>query len=757
MTTGIPELDHILDGLKASDNVVWEADSGASVDLFVAKFVQACEAEGTPVVYVSFNRSPQTIAGIYGPMLSPGRFFLVDCFSSGKGDSDASFNAFYEADDRRATLRALRVVEPSNPERVQDVLARAQSEAGPRARYVFDSMTGMLDLWKDPDTVFRFFGHHCPRLFDLGTVAYWLLEQDAHSREFLAKVRHVTQVVIEVSVDAGYRTLTVRKAADRDCREVGVPHRFQQEGKEPVIRAESREDRELRLLTAISESLGSALDPATYFKQTMDVLSSELGMIRGTLVLLDRVADKLRIVAAHGLSAAERARGEYAVGEGVTGHVVQTGQSEVVPDIGKDPRFLDRTNTRQAGDGAQIAFICVPLKVDGEVVGALSADRLYANALVLEKDLRLLTIMASAVSQVLKINRMAHVEKEEILARDEGLVRELKDRYRVDNVVGRSQAMQKVLATAAMAAKSDASVIIHGETGTGKELIANVVHFNSARAKGPFIKVNCGALTETLLESELFGHVRGAFTGAVKDRKGRFELADGGTLFLDEVSEMSPALQVKILRIIQEMEFEPVGGTQTVHVDVRLVAASNKDLRRGTREGWFREDLFYRLNVVPIQIPPLRERREDILPLVNHFLDLYNRKCGKKVGKISRKVLDLLVAYGWPGNARELENSIERAVVMSPGEALSAELLPEEVVGLRPGTAAGIEAAIATIEGYCKSTDNPGEALKRLTQAVERASIQKALSLGLGQREVAERLGMSRMTLRKRMKELGIK
>lgn len=760
MTTGIPELDRILNGIRASDNVVWEADSGASVDLFVSKYIFACEAEGAPVVYVSFNRSPQTIADIYSPILAPGRFFLVDCFTTGKGDRDESFNGFYQMDGPGASLRAFRVEEPSNPARVQDVLLRAQEEAGPRARYVFDSLTGMLDLWKDPDTVFRFFGHHCPRLFDLKTVAYWLLEQDAHSREFLAKIRHVTQVVIEVGVNEGMQTLTVRKAANRNCLDVGVPRCFHQEGRDPILSAESREDRELRLLTALGEALDSALDPAVFFQQTMHVLFSELGMIRGTLVLLDRIANKLRIAAAHGLSAVESARGEYEVGEGVTGHVVRTGLPEVVPDISRDPRFLDRTNTRQAGSGAQIAFICVPLKVDGEVVGALSADRLFANQVILDKDLRLLKIAASAVSQVLKINQMAHVEKEEILHRDERLIRELRDRYRLDNVTGQSKAIQKVLATAAMAAKSSASVIIHGETGTGKELIANVVHFNSARAKGPFVKVNCGALTETLLESELFGHVRGSFTGAVKDRKGRFALADGGTLFLDEVSEMSPALQVKILRVIQEMEFEPVGGTQTLRVDVRLVAATNKDLRKGIQEGWFREDLYYRLNVVPIHIPPLRERREDILPLTNHFLDLYNRRCGKKVGKLSRKVLDLLVGYGWPGNARELENCIERAVVMCPGDTFTVELLPPEITGPRQGAGgspAGIDAAVGAIEKFCRASDNPGEIMRRLIAAVEKAAIQKVVSLGLGQREIAERLGMSRMTLRKKMKELGIK
>jgi Nif-specific regulatory protein len=431
----------------------------------------------------------------------------------------------------------------------------------------------------------------------------------------------------------------------------------------------------------------------------------------------------------------------------------------VVPDIRHDPRFLDRTAARKAESGTRIAFICVPLRVEGEMVGALSVDRPYASQAALEKDLRLLKIVASAVSQVLKINRMVRIEKEEILARDEKLIQELRSRYRLEKVAGQSEAIRKVLATAAMAAKSDASVLISGETGTGKELIANVVHFNSGRAKGPFIKVNCGALTETLLESELFGHVKGSFTGAIRDRRGRFELADGGTLFLDEVADMSPGLQLKILRVLQEMEFEPVGGTQTVHVDVRVVAASNKDLKKGIREGWFRQDLYYRLNVIPIQLPPLRARREDIPLLVNHFLDIYNKKNAKLVGKISRDVLDLLVRYDWPGNARELENCVEHAVVMSPGETFTRELLPQELVERkhRAGAPMGMDEVRAAIERFCGTADNPGEAMRQLTQTVERAAIQKALSLGLSQRELAQKLGISRMTLSKKMKELGIK
>jgi Nif-specific regulatory protein len=494
----------------------------------------------------------------------------------------------------------------------------------------------------------------------------------------------------------------------------------------------------------------------------MQLLAQDLGMIRGTIVLLDRTTSKLRIAAAHGLTAEERARGEYAIGEGITGHVVKTGLPEVVPDVGKDSRFLDRTAGRRAESSRPIAFICVPLKIDDQVIGALSVDRPVAVQASLNKDLRLLSIVGSTISQVLKINRLISVEKEKVIVRDEQLLRELRSRYRLDNVVGQSQAMQRILATAATAARSRASILLAGETGTGKELVASVIHYNSQRADGPFIKVNCGALPETLLESELFGHVKGAFTGAVESRKGRFELANGGTLFLDEVAEMSPRLQVKLLRVLQEREFEPVGGTRTKRVDVRVVAATNRDLGREVREGRFREDLYYRLNVIPIQLPPLRDRREDIPMLVSHFLEKYNRENEKNVVKISREVLDRLLEYPWPGNVRELENCVERVVVMSPGDVFPVGLLPAEVSqhGPKgPPREAGRSSDSAfrrAAEALCESAGDLSEVRDRLLQAAEEAVIRHALRSGANQRELAERLGMSRMTLRKKIRQYGI-
>jgi Nif-specific regulatory protein len=763
LTTGMEEIDRLIGGVLAGDNLVWEVDSGAPIDKFMSSFVSACETEGTPVVYVSFNRSPQTIVNTYGNLMSAGKFKLVDCFSSGKGNNDEVFLEFFKSDEFDQSCRPIYVQNPADHVVLQEALRTAGSEMSTNARYIFDSLTGMFDLWGDEDMVLRFFGHFCPRLFDINTVAYWLLEKEAHSERFLAKLRHITQVVVEIAVSRGIRTLTLRKAVNRRCVDIGVPQWFRVVDGRLVIASESREDRELGLLTRMGDVLGTALEPQSFFEQTIEALANELGMVRGTLVLLDKTVNRLKIAAAHGLSAAERARGEYAIGEGVTGHVVETGVPEVIPDVSQDTRFLNRTATRKIDAAHPIAFICVPIKVDEEVVGALSIDRPFAVGSMLDKDLRILLIVASIISQVLKINRMIHLEKDEILVRDERALEELRRRYRLENLVGQSRSIERVLSTAATAAKSRATILITGDTGTGKELVANVVHYNSNRASGPLIKVNCGALPETLLESELFGHVKGAFTGAIESRKGRFEMADGGTLFLDEVAEMSPRLQVKLLRVLQEKEFEPVGGAQTVRVDVRVVAATSKDLKQEIQKGRFREDLYYRLNVIPIHLPPLRERRDDIPLLVHYFMDKYNKLNDKKVSRISQKVLDLLIEYPWPGNVRELENCIERGIVMSPGNVLSADFLPEEIVSLNHRRTAKLRnhsendsdirrAALS----FCETIPDLSQARETIHSAIEETIIRKALAQKISKRKAAEQLHMSRMTLRKKMREYGI-
>jgi two-component system NtrC family response regulator len=297
----------------------------------------------------------------------------------------------------------------------------------------------------------------------------------------------------------------------------------------------------------------------------------------------------------------------------------------------------------------------------------------------------------------LKLTIRKAIEMHRLVRENRLLSRELQQRFSFGSIVGQSRAMRKVYGLIEKVAQTRATVLITGESGTGKELIARSIHFNSPRRDKPFVSVSCSALPESLLESELFGHERGAFTGAYTLRKGRFELADGGTLFLDEVGEMSPALQVKLLRVLQEMDFERVGGTRTIRVDARVVAATNRDLKRDVEKGRFREDLYYRLRVVQIEIPPLRERRDDIPLLVHHFLDKAAEANGVKVKRVGEEAFNLLYQYEWAGNVRELENVIERAVILCSGEEIGPDDLPDEIRhgprGLQPAETAREAAA----------------------------------------------------------------
>lgn len=336
--------------------------------------------------------------------------------------------------------------------------------------------------------------------------------------------------------------------------------------------------------------------------------------------------------------------------------------------------------------------------------------------------------------------------------------------FTIPGVIGASSAMQEVYRVTRQVARSKASVLLLGETGTGKEVIAKAVHELSERRKRPFIKVNCGALSESLLESELFGHVRGAFTGAIDNRTGRFEAAHTGTIFLDEINSTTPHLQVKLLRVLQEQEFERVGDTQTIRVDTRVVAASNRDLLEESAEGRFREDLYYRLNVVPIYLPPLRERREDIPSLVGHFLNIYNEQNDRYVAHIEPKALESLQDYDWPGNVRELQNYIERAVVMATGDELNFQLLPEIVRGDTQTISRAFRKfdfdslTCQLVQEGLNTADEEAEDLHaRIVDKVEREVIAQVLSRCDGvQIKAAQRLGINRNTLHKKLKDYGL-
>jgi Nif-specific regulatory protein len=433
---------------------------------------------------------------------------------------------------------------------------------------------------------------------------------------------------------------------------------------------------DLSLLFEISQILDSSLDLRTVVEPVLEAIITARGMKIATLTLLNRQSGEISIEAAHGLSASQKKKGRYKLGEGITGTVIQTGKPAIVPRIAEEPGFLDKTGARRSAEAGDHYFVCVPIKMGREVVGALSADLPMSAAAALQEEARLLSVIASLIAQAVRLRQSAQEERERLLEENLRLQDELKDRFRPSNIIGNSKAMQEVYQLIAQVSRSDTTVLLRGESGTGKELVAHAIHYASERAAKPIIKVNCAALPEGVIESELFGHEKGAFTGAVATRKGRFELAQGGTLFLDEIGDLSPAMQIKLLRVLQEREFERVGGITTIKADVRLITATNRDLEKLIESERFRQDLYYRLNVFPIHIPPLRERRTDILLLADYFAERYSGQSHKNVRRISTPAIDMLMAYHWPGNVRELENCLERAVLLSDDGVIHGHHLP---------------------------------------------------------------------------------
>ncbi|MBK7612927.1 MAG: nif-specific transcriptional activator NifA [Burkholderiales bacterium] len=438
--------------------------------------------------------------------------------------------------------------------------------------------------------------------------------------------------------------------------------------------AQERSSLELSTVYEVCRILGDSLDIHRTFRAALNTLSAQLGLARAMIVLPDEADGKLKVHSAVGLSKTEMERGRWYDGEGVIGHVYSTGLPVVLTNVEESDEFIDRTGAFGPQEGHRLAFIVVPLRADQHTVGVLAAQREVEGVARLSDDQRVLTMVSTLMAQAVTLHNAVSEEHQRLQLEATRLQKALsrepaKRRYALDNVVGHSRPMQRVFAEVHQAAPSRSTVLLRGESGTGKEEIARAVHYLSPRKDAPFIKVNCAALTESLLESELFGHEKGAFTGAVGDRKGRFELAHGGTLFLDELGDISPGFQAKLLRVLQEREFERVGGSKPVKVDVRLICATNRDLERMVQRGEYRADLYYRINVVSIFLPPLRERRDDIPPLVAHFLDRYNKE-NRKALKVTPEAMTVLANCYWPGNVRELQNCIERTATMVAGEQI---------------------------------------------------------------------------------------
>lgn len=431
---------------------------------------------------------------------------------------------------------------------------------------------------------------------------------------------------------------------------------------------------ELKTLYAISQKIGAVLDLDHSLMSILEILSRKLSMERGTITLKDRETGMLRIIASHGLDATAQKRGIYQPGEGVTGSIFETVQPFAVPDIGKEPLFLNRTQSRNLTKNS-LAFIGVPIVLNNEPIGVLSVDRLFGPEVDFKEDIRFLTIVAALMAQFVQLNRQVERREAHLLTENRSLRAEVSAKYNHFFAVGVSPAMQSLNKMIRKVAPSRASVLLLGESGTGKTLTARIVHELSQRRRNPFAKVNCAALPDNLIESELFGHEKGAFTGATQVKKGRLEEADSGTVFLDEVGELPLPVQAKLLRFLQERDFERLGSTRTRKVDVRIIAATNIDLNQAVEDGRFRSDLFYRLNVFPIAIPPLRQRKADLPLLVDYFIGKTAREYGRQF-HFSSDCMEILAAYNWPGNVRELENLIERVAIMTETDQIPTSMLP---------------------------------------------------------------------------------
>ncbi len=431
----------------------------------------------------------------------------------------------------------------------------------------------------------------------------------------------------------------------------------------------------LSMLYQISEVVAKSTDLEEAILQVMEEMDKKFGVLQAILTVLNRNSSKICIEVAYGLTKEEIERGEYKIGEGIIGEVVKTGEPYIIPHISDEPRYLNKTKSTSKNRDED-SFICVPIKAKNQIIGTLSVKLKYYANRTFKNELQLLTVMASMFARLVR-SRQDKIEELEKLhfekLREQGLY---SYNDRITSLVGESGKMQAVYDLITKVAMTNATILIRGESGVGKELVAQAIHDQSQRSKMPMIKINCAAIPENLIESELFGYEKGAFTGADKLHKGRFELAEKSSIFLDEIGDLPANLQVKLLRVIQEKEFQRLGGTETIQADVRIIAATNRNLEEMIAKNEFREDLYYRLNVFPIIVPPLRERRGDIPLLVNHFIEKYNRMHGLEIKRISSTAIDLLMTYHWPGNIRELENCIERACILSADKVIRSHNLP---------------------------------------------------------------------------------
>ncbi|MBN2709364.1 MAG: sigma 54-interacting transcriptional regulator [Calditrichaceae bacterium] len=479
--------------------------------------------------------------------------------------------------------------------------------------------------------------------------------------------------------------------------------------------------RKLSILIEINQALSRSQNLREAMSAALQILEKSYNIKSGAVFLLDDDGESMSMVASVGYKI-ETAKSRYKIGEGLTGRVAETGKIIIVPQVSKEPLFLNRMSTWDPSKDKEQSFIGVPIILDFKTLGVLIVNLPYNARRDYESTDKFLTLVSSSLLQPIRLHQSLESERRRLSDENAYLKQQLQGEHSFTNIVGTSHEMREVYAMVDQVSKANTTVLIRGESGTGKELIAQAIHYNSRRSDKSYIRVNCAAIPENLIESEFFGYEKGAFTGAVAQKKGRFELADGGTIFLDEIGDLSPMTQVKLLRVLQEQEFERIGGTETIKVDVRIIAATNADLEKLITQGRFREDLFYRLNVFSIFMPPLRERKSDLLLLADHFMIKYGRSHGKVIKRISTPAIDMLMRYHWPGNVRELENCIERAVLLCEDNVIHSYHLPP------------------TLQTAESSDTLQRESLEQAVSTYEKELIQEALKSARGNRAKAARL-----------------
>ena len=497
---------------------------------------------------------------------------------------------------------------------------------------------------------------------------------------------------------------------------------------------------QLEALFRVSQVLSRPFKLQETLQALLQVLHEHGGLHRGMVTLLDAQRGELLVSAVYGQDPQQSRDIRYQTGEGIVGRILASGELIVLRRLADDPRFLDRLRLYDR----ELPFIGVPICVgeDGPT-GVLTAQPPCCDELLYERA-HFLEMVANLIARSVQLAWQVERERQDLTAERDNLRWAVRERYGFDNVVGHSRPMQRIFEQVRQVAKWNTTVLIRGESGTGKELIASAIHYNSSRASGPFVKLNCAALPDNLLESELFGHEKGAFTGALNQRKGRFEQAHGGSLFLDEIGDVSPAFQVKLLRVLQEGELERVGSSQTLKVDVRIIAATNRELEASVEAGDFREDLYYRLNVMPIFMPALRQRPEDIPDLARFLVDKIGKRQGRSLS-ITDSAIRLLMRHHWPGNVRELENCLERGAIMSESGIIDQAAIefggPENPIVISPATQNPVDLE-----------DPDLDERERVIAALEQAGWVQAKAarlLGLTPRQIAYRIQTLNIRLRR--------